>query len=81
MSRSATLVAIALLGLAPAAASAQDTTRKADTAQKLPTATVKEAALNLPDTYLRRSRIKGTGKFLTSKDIERIDPPPAPAAQ
>ena len=35
MSRSATLVAIALLGLAPAAASAQDTTRKADTAQKL----------------------------------------------
>ena len=78
MSRRATIAALLLLGASPAVASAQDTTRKADTAQKLPTATVKEVALNLPETYLRRSRIKGTGKFLTSKDIERIDPPHTP---
>jgi hypothetical protein len=78
MSRRASLVAVLVLGVVPAGAGAQDTTRKADTAQKLPAATVKEAALNLPDTYLRRSRIKGTGKFLTSKDIERIDPPHTP---
>ena len=51
MSRRATIAALLLLGASPAVASAQDTTRKADTAQKLPTATVKEVALNLPETY------------------------------
>ncbi len=55
-----------------------DSTTRADTAQRLPTATVREAPENLPETYLRRSRIKGTGTFLTSKDIERLNPPHTP---
>lgn len=55
-----------------------DSTARGDTAQRLPTATVREAPENLPATFLRRSRIKGTGTFLTSKDIERLNPPHTP---
>ncbi|MCX5756019.1 MAG: hypothetical protein NTX19_07870 [Gemmatimonadetes bacterium] len=55
-----------------------DTTTRRDTAQKLPSATIKEAAENLPEPFLRRSRIRGTGKFLTAKDIEVINPPHTP---
>jgi hypothetical protein len=81
------LVAVcALLPWAPAVAMAQggrppvDTT-KPDTgrgAQRLPSATIKESTENLPEAFLRRSRIRGTGKFLTSKDIERINAPHTP---
>ena len=75
------VLAVALVAL-PAALGAQgsgaDTARKADTAQKLPTATVKEKYEELPSVFLRRSRIKGTGKFLTAKDIEKMDPPHTP---
>jgi hypothetical protein len=76
-----TFVRIALvLATAAQAAGAQvrpDST-KPDTgrgAQRLPAATVKEAAENLPAAYLRRSRIRGTGKFLTAKEIEQLNPP------
>jgi hypothetical protein len=65
---------------APAIASAQarpDST-KPDTAQRLPAATVREAPENLPQAYLRRSRIRGTGKFLTAKQIEQLNPPHTP---
>lgn len=68
----------------PAVAPAQagpprtDTSRRADTAQKLPTATVREAAENLPEVFLRRSRMRGTGKYLTAKEIEKLNPPHTP---
>jgi hypothetical protein len=46
--------------------------------QRLPTATIREEAEDLPGTYLRRSRIRGTGKFMTAKDIEVMNPPHTP---
>ena len=55
-----------------------DSAQKRDTAQKLPTTTIKEAQENLPEAFLRRSRIRGTGKFLTAKDIEQLNPPHTP---
>ena len=73
-----------ILAVIPAAAHAQaevqrpDTVRKADTAQKLPTTTIKEERENLPQAFLRRSRIRGTGKFLTAKDIDKLNPPHTP---
>src|SRR5690349_496643 len=51
---------------------------RADTGQKLPTVTVKEAGENLPEVFLRRSRMHGGGKFLTAKDIAKMDPPHTP---
>lgn len=51
---------------------------KSDTAQKLPTTTIREERENLSEAYLRRSRIRGAGKFLTAKDIELINPPHTP---
>lgn len=51
---------------------------KADTAQKLPTTTIREERLLLPEAYLRRSRIRGTGKFLTARDIEQMRPSHTP---
>lgn len=54
-----------------------DSTR-ADTAQRLPAATVKEAPAALPEVFLRRSRIRGGGKYLTAKDIEKMDAPHTP---
>ncbi len=71
------------LALAPAAAAAQaqpprrDTTRR-DTAQRLPTATVRDSTPGLPMAYLRRAAFKGRGKFLTGADIAKIDPPHTP---
>lgn len=44
-------------------------------AQKLPTTTIREERELLSEAYLRRSRIRGTGKFLTARDIEKIGPP------
>jgi hypothetical protein len=55
-----------------------DSAQKRDTAQKLPTTTIKEAQEFLPEAFLRRSRIRGTGKFLTAKDIEQMNPPHTP---
>lgn len=55
-----------------------DSGRRADTAQKLPTATVRETAENLPEVFLRRSRMHGGGKFLRAKDIEKLDAPHTP---
>lgn len=55
-----------------------DSAQKRDTAQKLPTTTIKETQENLPEAFLRRSRIRGTGKFLTAKDIELMNPPHTP---
>lgn len=75
------LMALAALALGvPAVARAQvrpDSTRP-DTAQRLPQATVKGAPENLPQAYLRRSRIRGTGKFLTSRQIEVMNPTHTP---
>ena len=45
--------------------------------QRLPTTTIREAP-DLPTAFLRRSRIRGTGKFLTSLDIEKLGPPHTP---
>ena len=75
------VVAMAL----PAVAAAQagrppvDTTRP-DTSRvtRLPATTIREAAENLPEAYLRRSRIRGTGKFLTAKQIEALNPTHTP---
>ena len=55
-----------------------DSAQKRDTAQKLPTTIIKETQENLPEAFLRRSRIRGTGKFLTAKDIELMNPPHTP---
>ena len=44
-------------------------------AQKLPTTTIREQRELYSEAYLRRSRIRGTGKFLTARDIEKIGPP------
>jgi hypothetical protein len=80
----AVVLAVVLACAVPLDARAQaqprpDSAQKRDTAaQKLPTATVKEAYENLPEAFLRRSRLKGTGKFLTAKDIEQIGPPHTP---
>lgn len=77
MQRLTTAITIAIL--IPALAAAQATPPKPDTAQKLPTATVRDAAGgNLPEPYIRRSQIKGAGKFLTAKDIEKLGPPHTP---
>lgn len=85
MRRSRVVAGLAVLLLAaPAVARAQgqpprpDSARGRDTAQKLPATTIKEAAENLPQAYLRRSRMKGTGKFLTARDIEQMHPPHTP---
>ena len=77
-----------LVAAAPAVASAAayaqgqpprpDSAQKRDTAQKLPTTVIKETYENLPEPFLRRSRIRGTGKFLTAKDIELMNPPHTP---
>lgn len=67
----------------PAALAAQaqpprtDTTRR-DTAQRLPTATVRDSTPTLPMAYLRRAAFKGRGKFLTSQDIAKLNPPHTP---
>ncbi len=71
--------------LAPAMIEAQagpppDSTRP-DTgrsAQRLPTTTIREAAEPLSPTYLRRSKMRGGGKFLTSREIEALNPPHTP---
>jgi len=55
-----------------------DSARSADTSQKLPTVTVRDAAENLPEVFLRRSRMHGGGKFLTAKDIEKLNPSHTP---
>jgi len=55
-----------------------DSAQGRDTAQKLPATTIKGTAENLPEAFLRRSRIRGTGKFLTAKDIELMNPPHTP---
>ena len=70
----------ALIFALPLAAQAQrpDSAQRRDTAQKLPTTTIRETQENLSEAFLRRSRIRGTGKFLTSKDIEQMNPPHTP---
>lgn len=72
---SASLAGAALPGMVRAQT---DTAQRRDTAQKLPATTIKEAAEALPEPFLRRSRIKGAGKFLTAKDIQRLNPPHTP---
>jgi outer membrane cobalamin receptor len=64
-----------VLLLLPATALAQAS--RPDTA-RLPTATIRDTASRLPEAYLRRSAFKGKGKFLTSKDIEKLNPPHTP---
>jgi len=76
-----TRLAIALIAVAGAGSPAQsqtDTAQRRDTAQKLPTTTIREATENLPEPFLRRSRIKGAGRFLVAKDIERLNPSHTP---
>lgn len=51
---------------------------KADTAQRLPTTTILEERLLLPEAFLRRSRIRGTGKFLTAPEIAKMNPSHTP---
>lgn len=72
--------AIALLAAIPviSAVARAQTPARPDTAQKLPTTTIKEERENLSEAFLRRSRIRGTGKFLTAKDIELMNPPHTP---
>ena len=78
------LMFAALVAAAPDALFSQatpprpDSAAKRDTAQKLPTTTIREERENLSEAYLRRSRIRGAGKFLTAKDIEKINPPHTP---
>lgn len=71
---------IALPGMARAQAQPPrpDSVQRGDTAQRLPAATIRDSVLNLPTTFLRRSRMRGTGKYLTSKDIEKLNPPHTP---
>ncbi len=76
-----TRLAIALIAMAGAGSPAQsqtDTAQRRDTAQKLPTTTIREATDNRPEPVLRRSRIKGAGRFLVAKDIERLNPSHTP---
>lgn len=51
---------------------------RADTAQKLPTTTIREERELLSEAFLRRSRIRGTGKFLTAREIARMNPSHTP---
>jgi hypothetical protein len=77
-----------LMAVALPAASAAQAVRpvrdsvKADTGrsvQRLPETLIKEASPEpLPSPFLRRSRIRGTGKFLTAKDIEVMNPTHTP---
>lgn len=84
MGRSMAIVAGAILMGGATRAYAQgrpprtDTTRGRDTAQRLPPATIREAPVNLPETFLRRSRIHDTGKYFTSKEIEKLNAPHTP---
>ncbi len=70
--------ALASIGGAQGRPPRPDSTGRGDTAQTLPPATVRGARDNLPQPFLRRSSIKGTGKFLTSADIEKLNPPHTP---
>jgi hypothetical protein len=75
----ALLLAVSTTARSQAPAQRPDSGQKADTAaQRLPAATVREAPLSLPEAYLRRARMHGTGKFLTSKEIMQINPPHTP---
>ncbi|MBM4193993.1 MAG: hypothetical protein FJ202_06380 [Gemmatimonadetes bacterium] len=47
-------------------------------AQQLPQTTIKEDFVELPMAYQRRARIKGTGKFLTNKEIMALNAPHTP---
>lgn len=68
------LFAAAMPVAAPTVAHAQGRPPRADSAQKLPTTTVKDAMDDLPAAFVRRSRLKGGGKFLTAKDVAAIAP-------
>lgn len=60
-------VAVTFALLAPLATSAQASPR--DTAQGMSNSTVKDSAEQLPESYLRRSKIKGGGRFLPAKEV------------
>ena len=61
-----------VLAAVPAIVAAQAQPPKRDTAQKLPAATVRDSTDGLPEPFLRRSRGKGGGKFLTAADIAKM---------
>ena len=61
-----------VLVAAPAIVLTQAQPPKPDTAQKLPAATVRDSTDGLPEPFLRRSRGKGGGKFLTAADIAKM---------